>query len=158
MIIDLKKILIRKNLTISVCESASGGALSFLLTSIDGSSEYFKGGIISYSNEIKNKVLGIDQIIIEKYGSISAIVANKMCELTKQKMNSDICISITGNASINNLIENQISCMYFVGIRINKLSKVYKIKLKPESRIKNQINIAYEAIKLLINLLNNEKY
>ncbi len=153
IITKIKEILISKGLTISCCESASGGALSDLLTSIDGSSQYFKGAIISYSNEIKEKVVKIDKNIIAQYGAVSSQVAELMAANTNKIMNTDICISITGNASQNNLIEDKPSCMYYLGITIIDKTYVYEKQLLSNERKVNKLNIAFVALETLYDLL-----
>ncbi len=149
----VKDLLISKGLTISCCESASGGALSNLLTSLDGSSQYYKGAIISYNNEIKTNVVKIDASIIEKYGAVSEQVAELMAANTNKIMNSDICISITGNASPSNLIEAKPSCMYYVGITLIDKTYVYKKQLLRNEREINKLNISLEALETLYQLL-----
>ena len=68
------------------------------ITSIAGSSDYFKGGIISYSGEIKEKLLGVPYDILKEFGEVSEPVARAMAEGVCKKCNSDIGIGITGIA------------------------------------------------------------
>ncbi len=153
IITKVKDVLISKGLTISCCESASGGTLSELLTSLDGSSQYFKGAIISYSNEIKQNVVKIDKGIIDQYGAVSSQVAELMAANTNKIMNTDICISITGNASPSNLIEGKPSCMYYVGITLIDKTYTYEKQLTPNERKINKLNISLEALETLYQLL-----
>ncbi len=153
----IKEALISKNLTISCCESASSGTLSNLLTSVDGSSQYFKGAIISYSNEIKQNVVHIDKSIIEQYGAVSRQVAELMAQNTNRIMHTDICISITGNASPTNLIENKPACMYYVGITLIDQTYVYEFNLEENERQVNKLNIAVRALETLLQLLDECK-
>lgn len=151
----IKDILINQRLTISCCESASSGVLSNMLTSIDGSSTYFKGAIIAYDNSIKTNVVKIDKSIIEQHGAVSEQVAHHMSANTNKIMHSDICISITGNAtnSPEYLIEGQPSCMYYVGITIIDQTYVYQFTLEQMERQVNKLNIAVKALEQLYQLL-----
>lgn len=86
------------NLTLAVAESCTGGMLGEAITSVSGSSDYFKGGIISYSGEIKERLLGVSREIMIKYGQVSRQVAKAMAQGVQRTCNSDIGISITGIA------------------------------------------------------------
>lgn len=91
-------LLREKNLTLAVAESCTGGMLGEAITSIAGSSDYFKGGIISYSGEIKEKLLGVSHNILQEFGEVSEPVARAMAEGVCKKCSSDIGIGITGIA------------------------------------------------------------
>jgi nicotinamide-nucleotide amidase len=92
------KTLIDMNKTVSVAESCTGGNISNLITSVPGSSNYFIGGIIAYSNKIKINSLGINEDILNKYGAVSKEVAEEMAKNVRNKFNSSIGISSTGIA------------------------------------------------------------
>lgn len=144
------ELLKKNNLTISFCESASAGALSSLLCEVEGISQVFKGSIISYSNEIKNKVVKIDQNILNKYGAVSEITAELMAKNTAKIMNTDICISITGNAG-SNVIENKEPCLYYVGIFIIDRTEIFEVRLENKERNFNRYNIAHYALSKLLD-------
>ena len=88
--------LINKKLTISSAESCTGGLIGKRLTDMSGSSKYFLGSIIAYSNIIKTSLLNIPNDILKKYGSVSEEVAVHMAKNIREKMNSDIGVSTTG--------------------------------------------------------------
>jgi PncC family amidohydrolase len=87
-----------RRLTISVCESCTGGMLGAAITAIPGSSEYFLGGIIAYANTVKMKVAGVKPAALRRFGAVSAEVAQAMASVVKKKLRSDIGIGITGIA------------------------------------------------------------
>ena len=97
----LIKELLKKGKTLVFAESCTGGLLSSSITSIPGSSQVFKGSIISYSNELKQSLLNIPEELIKKYGAVSEEVAQKMAINVKEKLNSDWSISISGIAGPN---------------------------------------------------------
>jgi len=88
-----------KKLTISAAESASGGYLSYLLTKIPGSSKIFKGGLIVYSPESKNKLLHIPVPLLNKTQGVSEDVSILLAKRTKQFFKTDLAISLVGFAS-----------------------------------------------------------
>lgn len=84
--------------TLVTAESCTGGGIGAALTAVPGSSAVYKGGIISYTNEIKERFLGVDHQVLEKYGAVSAVVAEAMAAGAKAAMNADIAVSVTGLA------------------------------------------------------------
>ncbi len=94
----LGNLLKAKGKTISVAESCTGGLLGAALTSIAGSSQYFIGGMLTYSNESKINNLGVQSDIIENFGAVSEQCANAMSSRVRKLFNTDYGISITGIA------------------------------------------------------------
>ena len=84
--------------TLSTAESLTGGGIGFGLTSVSGSSAVYKGGVISYTNEIKMNVLGVVADTLEKHGAVSAPVAEEMVHGVRKLMRTDIAVSVTGLA------------------------------------------------------------
>ena len=91
-------LLIRNKKTLSIAESCSGGYLSHLVTSIPGSSKYFSGSIVAYSNNIKINNLNVNKKNIEKFGAVSKEVVEEMATNVRKKFNSSIGISTSGIA------------------------------------------------------------
>ncbi|MDD3878123.1 MAG: competence/damage-inducible protein A [Bacteroidales bacterium] len=91
-------LLSEKNLTVSFAESCTGGYLSHLLTSNPGSSEYYKGSLIAYANDIKIKELHINSQLIEEFGAVSEEVAIEMASKIKDKFKTDFAVAVTGIA------------------------------------------------------------
>ena len=92
------ELLKRKNLTLATAESCTGGYLAHLITSIPGSSDYYKGSVISYSNEIKINELDVNANDIEQYGAVSEEVVKQMAENVRVKMKTDYAIATSGIA------------------------------------------------------------
>lgn len=91
-------LLIKNKKTLSIAESCSGGYLSHLVTSIPGSSKYFSGSIVAYSNNIKINNLNVNKKNIEKFGAVSKEVVEEMANNVRKKFNSSIGISTSGIA------------------------------------------------------------
>lgn len=98
LVLYLKEELERRNLTLSVAESCTGGFLAKKLTDVEGSSKIFLGGVVVYSNESKKNLLKIDEKLLRKYGAVSNEVAILMAKNCAKIFNSDLSISITGIA------------------------------------------------------------
>ena len=91
-------LLKEKGATISTAESCTGGYVAHRLTSVAGSSSYFLGSIVSYSNEVKESMLGVDRETLERYGAVSEQVAKQMAEGAKERLRSTFAVSATGIA------------------------------------------------------------
>ena len=87
-----------KGKTLATAESCTGGGIGAALTAIPGSSAVYKGGVISYTNEIKQNILNVDSDLLEKYGAVSEPVAIAMAEGVKKLLKTDIAVSVTGLA------------------------------------------------------------
>jgi PncC family amidohydrolase len=92
------KEFIGRGLTLSVAESCTGGSLSARLTSLPGSSEYFLGGMVVYSNQMKVKWLGIPMSLIKEKGAVSSEVVEAMVRGILKKSGSDYALAATGIA------------------------------------------------------------
>jgi len=98
MIKKLQHDFVSQNITLSTAESCTGGNIAHQLTLIPSSSEYFIGSVVSYSNLIKENVLGVNSFDIVKFGAVSEQVAIQMAEGVRGLMNTDFAISSTGIA------------------------------------------------------------
>jgi nicotinamide-nucleotide amidase len=92
------ELLNKQKKTISTAESCTGGYISHLLTSIPGSSAYYKGSVISYSYDIKEQELNISEAVLRKYGAVSKIVVEQMAQSIRQKYKTDYSIATSGIA------------------------------------------------------------
>ena len=79
-------------------ESCTGGGIGAAITAVPGSSSVYAGGIVSYTNEIKVKLLGVDPVVLAEKGAVSAVVAEMMAEGARLVMDADIAVSVTGLA------------------------------------------------------------
>ena len=93
---DVIKALQGKSLV--TAESCTGGGIGAALTSVSGSSAVYKGGIISYTNEVKERLLAVPAEMLEKYGAVSALVAQAMAEGAREALKADVAVSVTGLA------------------------------------------------------------
>jgi nicotinamide-nucleotide amidase len=85
-----------KNLTLSIAESCTGGYISHLMTSLAGSSQYYTGGVVSYSNELKTSLLGVPVEILESHGAVSNQTVEKMAEGIRLNAGTDFGLATSG--------------------------------------------------------------
>ena len=145
----LHKKLIKKKVTISVAESCTGGLLSSKLTKLSGSSNYFKMGLITYSNNSKVNILKVNKKIIDNFGAVSRECCESMVENLSKLSKSKINLSITGVAGPKGGTKEKPVGLVFIGIKKgNKL-----LIIKNLFRIKKRISIQNNTVKRCINLL-----
>lgn len=94
----LGRLLTEKSLTLSTAESCTGGKISELITSVAGSSSYFRGSIVSYATDVKVALLNVSQGSIESFSVVSKKVAEEMAVGVQQLLQTDFAIATTGNA------------------------------------------------------------
>ena len=92
------KTLIEQGLTLATAESCTGGNIARLLTSQAGASAYFKGGVVAYSNEVKESILGVKHSTLEAHGAVSEETVREMVEGVRTKLGADLAIATTGIA------------------------------------------------------------
>ena len=120
---DLNKLvyelLMKSGKSISVAESCTSGIIASKLTLFEGSSSFFKGGVVVYSDTSKHKVLGVSKNLIKEKSSVSKQVAKSMAEKVSEKFNSDFAISSTGFASKTKNKECTVGQVY-IGLKTPK--------------------------------------
>ena len=113
---EVGNLLRRKGLTLGVVESATGGLVSHRITNIPGSSDYYKGSVTAYSNEVKIKVVGVKEETINRYGAVSAEVAEEMAEGGGRLLAVDICLSDTGIAGPTGATPEKPLGLFYIGL------------------------------------------
>ena len=92
------ELLKSKNLSLSTAESCTGGSIAALVTSVPGSSEYFKGGVVAYSNEVKMSLLHVSAETLEKYGAVSRETVIEMVKGAMKALKTDCAVATSGIA------------------------------------------------------------
>lgn len=113
---DIGDLLRKHHLTLGVVESATGGLISHFITNVSGSSDYYHGSITSYSNKIKNKLVGVTQETLDKYGAVSRQVAEEMAEGGRKALEVDICVADTGIAGPGGATATKPVGLFYLGI------------------------------------------
>ncbi|MFN3194701.1 MAG: competence/damage-inducible protein A [Chlorobiota bacterium] len=149
-------LLKQKNLTISVAESCTGGGLGKAFTDLPGSSDYFEGGIISYSNNAKVKLLNVNKHILEKYGAVSKQTAEEMAVNCREIFDTDYSISITGIAGPDGGSEEKPVGTIYVCIYNGEVTEVKNLNLSSTNRDSNREKTIEYSISMLYRILKNK--
>ncbi len=113
---EVGNLLRQKGLTLGVVESATGGLISHLITNVPGSSDYYKGSVTAYSNEVKIKLVGVKEDTINKYGAASCQVAEEMAEGGRRLLAADICLADTGIAGPGGATPEKPVGLFYIGL------------------------------------------
>ena len=113
---EVGDLLRQKGLTLGVVESATGGLISHLITNVPGSSDYYKGSVTAYSNEIKTKIVGVKEDTINKYGAVSNQVAEEMAQGGRKILGTDICLADTGIAGPTGATPEKPVGLFYIGL------------------------------------------
>ena len=145
--IIIKKLL-KRNISISIVESCTGGLLSSKFTSVAGISKIFNMGLITYSNKSKSSLLKISQNDLKKYGAVSHQTASLMVKNLQQLTKSKLCISTTGIAGPLGGTKIKPVGLVFIGIIYKKKFTVLEKKFKG-----TRIQIQQKTVKSIFDAL-----
>jgi nicotinamide-nucleotide amidase len=147
------KLLLDSRKTLAVAESCTSGLLGMLITRIPGSSRYFRGGALCYSNEVKRDFCGVPEEMLAKHGAVSAEVAEALAHGIRERIGSSIGISITGIAGPEGGTPEKPVGLVYVGFSDEK-STTHKRRIIPGDRDTIRERSAYFALSLLWKHLN----
>lgn len=140
------------NMKLGIAESVTGGMITSALVDVPGASNTLKGGVVSYTAESKNKLLGVSLDTIEKHGEVSSQVAKEMAMGIRNKLKTDFSIAVTGEAGPFDNTPNKNCLVYFCIIVIDKAYE-YEMTTPDEGRMSNRITIASKVIEELFKLI-----
>ena len=150
----IAQLLTRNALKLATVESCTGGLISSRMTDVSGSSVYIHQNLVTYANEAKVQMLGVDRNTIEKYGVVSEQVALEMVKGMLQKYNCSVAMSTTGIAGPLGATEEKPVGLIYIGIANDKIQKAYKFEANPKiSRRLMKYAFSIKAFELLINFL-----
>jgi nicotinamide-nucleotide amidase len=127
-------LLREKGLTLSIAESCTGGLICDRITNIPGSSDYFMGGMVNYSNESKAEHLGVSMVEIRRYGAVSSRVARKMARGVRKAFGTTFGLSTTGVAGPTGGTKRSPIGRVFIGLSDGRRTWVRKEDLKGKRR------------------------
>jgi PncC family amidohydrolase len=137
-----------KLLTIGTVESATGGRISDKITNVPGSSDYYKGSIVSYSNEAKTEIVGVKKQTLKKHGAVSSETAIEMAKGGRKLLKLDICISDTGIAGPTGATPGKPVGLFYLGLSA-KDANMYKEHRFQGTREQNKQKAAEMALTLV---------
>ncbi len=151
----LKKIhdlCINLNLTISTAESCTGGYIAKYLTDKTGSSKYYKGSVVAYSNDVKTNILNVPKELIDKSGAVSSEVALSMATGILKVINSDIALSVTGVMETSDDTSKK-NTQVFISVKSNTKNNTFHFNLDG-NREMNREKTVYYAFNCLYDFIN----
>lgn len=150
------RLLAEKNQTLAVAESCTGGFISHLITSIPGSSLYFKGSVTAYANKTKQDLLGVRKESLDTYGAVSRQVAEEMVAGVRKRMKADYAIATTGIAGPEGGTPEKPVGTVWIAVAGNGKIYSYKYMFPGNVREMNIIRSSQTALQLLRRMILQE--
>ena len=148
------RLLIKNRKTIATAESCTGGLIGDRLTNISGSSLYYKGGIVAYSNSVKEKTIGVNKETLDSAGSVSEETALEMARGIRNKLDADIGLSTTGIAGPKGGTKEKPVGLVYIAISYDRGEKVYRFTFTPYRKT-NKLMTSQAALNITrIHILN----
>lgn len=146
---DLGSTLITKGFTVATAESCTGGLLSHHLTGVSGSSNYFIGGVVAYSNRIKQEVLGVQEETLAQFGAVSEQTAQEMASGVREQFHTDIGLSTTGIAGPTGGTPDKPVGLVWIGISTPENTRAYECHFEGD-----RMQIKTQTVHQILHLLN----
>lgn len=161
-LIAFAEVIIKKlkgnNLSLGLAESCTGGWLSKIITDVSGASSVYNGGICSYANEIKIKLLGVKEDTLRSFGAVSEQTAYEMANGARSALNADIGIGITGIAGpTSDNTSKPVGLIYVAVSDKNKtIVKELRNNFQTDIRLNNRLSALKTALSLLCDILSGD--
>lgn len=153
---EISDLFWKEGLTLATAESCTAGNVAAAITAIPGSSHFYRGGIIAYSNEVKENMLGVNPETLENKGAVSEETVIEMVKGAMKSMNSDCAVATSGIAGPTGGTPDKPIGTIWIAASLKE--KVVTLKLEgDEGREKNTANATQKALQLLRKLLQNEE-
>ena len=156
---QLSKLITLTDYKLVFAESCTGGLLSHLITNVPGSSDYFLGGVVTYSNDVKHHILGVQEKTLSKFGAVSKETVTEMAHNVR-KMFSDIYpfekiigASVSGIAGPGGGTSAKPVGLVWIGISHDNTTEAHKF-IWDGNREANKFDSANQCIKLIIGIIN----
>ena len=141
-----------KGLTLATAESLTDGMLGQLLTGVSGSSAVYRGGVISYCNAVKHRLLGVEREALDTLGAVSEPVARQMAQGARAALQADIALSTTGIAGPNSDETGKPVGLVYVGLATAQTTRVLELRLQGD-RDTIRRESCRQALQLLLETL-----
>jgi nicotinamide-nucleotide amidase len=142
-------LLARRGKTLALAESCTGGFIANRITNVPGASKIFPGGIIAYSNTVKQKFLGVRAQTLARHGAVSEAVALEMAKGARKEFGADFAIAVTGIAGPGGGTKSKPVGTVFIALA-DEGETLLEQKLNPFGREKFKQVTAEQALKLLL--------
>ncbi len=138
--------------TLATAESCTGGGIGHVLTAIPGSSAAYAGGVISYTNAVKNQILGVPAEVLEQYSAVSEQTAMAMAEGVRRVIGADLGVSVTGIAGPDGDGSGKPVGLVYIGCA-NGQESVVREFVFPGDRAAVRTQAVEEALKLVLTMI-----
>ena len=151
----LQAACLRRRLTVALAESCTGGLVAAAITSVSGSSGYFLGGIVSYADESKHELLGVDDGLLRTHGAVSAQVARAMALGARERFGTDLAASVTGIAGPDGGSAAKPVGLTYLGVADTSGADVRRVVWSGD-RASNRLESAAAALELLLERIGSD--
>lgn len=148
--------LTRRGLTLATAESCTGGAIASRLTAMAGASAYFMGGVVAYSNEVKESQLGVSQSTLATHGAVSEQTAREMAEGARRRLGADLAIATTGIAGPDGGTEEKPVGTVWIAVSDHSRTEATLLQYAGRQRQQNIERTANQAFSMLMHMLCRE--
>ncbi len=145
-------LLSQRRWTLAVAESCTGGLLGHRITNVPGSSTYFQGGVISYSNEAKERILGVPHKTLMEHGAVSKETALAMAQGARRLFDTDVALSVTGIAGPAGGTPEKPVGLVYIGLAAEGVD-LWERHIWTGDRTENKERSADAALELLVKYL-----
>ena len=153
---EIAKILISNSMILSTAESCTGGLLSSRLTDVSGSSAYTKLNFVTYSNDVKQSLLGVSPDTLEKYGAVSKECAAEMAVGLHSRTNADVVVCTTGIAGPSGGTPSKPVGLMYVAIKSKYKAVLQEFRLNPKiKRSKMKYKFTQCTLEMLLDFLSD---
>jgi PncC family amidohydrolase len=150
----LQAACLRDRLTVALAESCTGGLVAAALTAVPGSSGYFLGALVSYADDAKRDLVGVDPTLLEAHGAVSAQVARAMAVGARERFRSDIAASVTGIAGPDGGTAAKPVGLTYLGVSDATGADVRRVVWTGD-RAANRLESALAVVELLLGRLGD---
>jgi PncC family amidohydrolase len=149
----LGQLLTARKLTLATAESCTGGLISHLLTNVPGSSNYYLGGIVAYSYDAKERLLGVPHNLLYDYGAVSEQVVREMARGVRRTLGADIAVAVTGIAGPGGGMPGKPVGLTWIALSARDVEQAAKFIWNGD-RESNKAQSAEAALKMVYDYLN----
>jgi PncC family amidohydrolase len=153
---EIGVLLIERRFMLAVAESCTGGLISHRVTSVSGSSRYFKGGVVAYANAVKTAVLGVAPGSLRREGAVSGAAAHGMAEGVRKRLSADIGLGVTGIAGPGGARPGKPVGLVFIALAGPGMAEVRRCRFRG-NRAAIKRSAARAALGLLREQLNKQE-